>query len=80
MKQTADDKIFASLVGMLSDGFNRSLKALEDAGAIDATALRSDYKPGSEYYALVTAALEQTASYARPGIQKIIEESSVTRD
>jgi len=75
MNQSAEDKIVSSLVGILADGFNRSLNALEKAGAIDTTVLRSNYKPGSEYYALVTAALEQTVSYARPGIRKIIEES-----
>ena len=78
MSQSAEDKIVASLVDILADGFNRSLNTLEGAGAIDTTVLRSDYKPGSEYYALVTAALEQTANYARPGIRKIIEESSTT--
>ncbi|MEO1246226.1 MAG: hypothetical protein AAFX56_11150 [Pseudomonadota bacterium] len=80
MNQSTEDQIAASLVGILADGLNRSLNALEDAGAIDTTVLRSNYKPGSEYYALVTAALEQTAKYARPSIRKIIEESSTASD
>ena len=78
MNQSIEDKIVASLVGILADGFNRSLNALEDAGAIDTRVLRSNYKPGSDYYALVTAALEMTTVYARPGIRKIVEEGSTS--
>ncbi len=78
MSQSTEDKIVASLTGILADAFNRSLNALEDAGAIDTTVLRSDYEPGSRYYALVTTALEQTANNARPGIRMIIEETSAT--
>ena len=78
MSQSTEERSVASLVGILADGFNRSLTALEGAGAIDTTVLRSDYKPGSEYYALVTAALEQTVNFAAPGIRKITQESSTT--
>lgn len=78
MSQSAEDKLVASLVGILADGFSRTLSALEGVGAIDTSVLRSDYKPGSEYYDLVTAALEQTAKHARPGIRRIIDESLST--
>lgn len=76
MKQPIEDKLMASLVNIMADGFNRSLHALEDAGAIDATQLRSDYKPGGEYYTLVTKALESTAEHARPAIREILEEKA----
>lgn len=79
MNQSAEEKIVDSLIGMLTDGFNRTLTALEEAGAIDTEVLRSDYKPGSDYYILVSAALEQTADSARPMIRKIIEENLPTR-
>ena len=76
MNQSIEEKLFASLLNIMADGFNRSLKALEDAGAIDTTQLRSDYKPGSEYYALVTTALESTANAARPSMTKMLEENT----
>ena len=78
MNQPAEDKLVTSLVGILTDGFNRSLNVLEEAGAIDTTVLRSDYTPGSEYYLLVTAALETTAKSARSSILKILEEGANT--
>ncbi len=76
MNQPIEDRLTASLINIMTDGFNRSLTALEDAGAIDATQLRSDYEPGSEYYALATAALEATAKSARSTIRKILEEET----
>ncbi|WP_428408601.1 hypothetical protein [Hyphococcus sp.] len=76
MNQSVEDKIVASLLDILADGFNRALAALEDAGAIDATSLRSDYKFGGKYYDLVTDSLEKTANYARPRIKEIIENGS----
>ncbi len=76
MHQIIEDRLVASLLNSLSDGFNRSLNALEDAGAIDTSQLRSDYRPGSKYYELVTSALESTAEHARPGIRKLLEETA----
>ena len=75
MSQDLEDKIVSSLVSIMSDGFNRSLRALEDAGAIDATTLRSNYTKGTKFYEIVTTELEMTATYARPGIRKMIEDS-----
>ena len=79
MSQSMEDKLAAFVVGIMGDAFNRSLIALEDAGAIDTTVLRSNYKPGSAFYSLVTAELEKTADYARPGIREIIREGLQTR-
>ena len=73
MGQSVEDEIVESLLGILADGFNRALNALEDAGAIEATEFRLKYKPGSEYYALVTASLELAANDARAVIKEIIE-------
>lgn len=62
-----------ALSPILSDGFNRSLRALEEAGALDLTELRKKYTGvGSEYYDVVTLALETTADYARPAIREIV--------
>jgi hypothetical protein len=65
------DKIANLLGGIIADGFNRSLGALEGAGAIDARRLRSNYRPGSEYYDLVTAQIEFTAKYGVEAVLKL---------
>ena len=43
MSKPMEDELAAFVVGIMGDPFNRSLRALEDAGAIDTTILRSNY-------------------------------------
>jgi len=62
------------LRGILSDGFNRSLGALEAAGAIDTRKLKTEYcGVGSRYYDLVTEQIELTVKYSLPELNRIIE-------
>jgi len=74
MNKALEDQLVSTLLGIMSDGFNRSLNALEKAGAIDLTELRSKYSGiGSEYYDVVTRALETTAESSRTTIREAIE-------
>ena len=60
----------------MSDGLNRSMGALEEAGAIDRKEMMKDYRGnGSKYYDLVTEKLEYTAKYGQEKIYKIFEEA-----
>ena len=69
------DRIKGFLIGVMSDGFNRSIGALEEVGAIDASEMRTQYKGnGSKYYDVVTKELEYTAEFAAPELPKFIEE------
>ena len=64
MSQVNRQKLYSILLDELSDGLNRSLRALEEAGAIDTNLLRQKYKGvGSEYYDLFTEQLEFTANH-----------------
>ena len=50
MPTPTNDEIATMLVGIIADGFNRSLGALEEAGAIDCAKLRRHYTGvGSKY-------------------------------
>ena len=42
MNDPLEEKVTGLLVGILADGFNRSILALEEAGAIDTTVMRSE--------------------------------------
>jgi len=68
-----EKQLEALLIGILSDGFNRSLSALESDGAIDTKKMRKEYKGvGSKYYDLVTRELENTAKLALPELQNLV--------
>jgi hypothetical protein len=71
MRTPTDDEIAGCLIAIISDGFNRSLGALEAARAVDTRKMRGHYKGvGSKYYDLVT---EQTAKNAVPAILQLLE-------
>ena len=75
MDITNEERIKGFLIGVMSDGFNRSVGALEESGAIDASEMRTQYKGiGSKYYDVVTKELEYTAEFAAPALLKFIEE------
>jgi hypothetical protein len=53
MRNPTDDEIIGRLVWIITDGFNRSLGALEAAGAVDTKKMRAHYTGiGSKYYTL----------------------------
>ena len=73
MPDEVTNNIKSVLITIIADGFNRSIQALEDAGAIDTTEMRKAYKGiGSEYYDLVSAAIEYTAEVSAPALKKAL--------
>ena len=72
MRNATDDQIAGLLIGIISDGFNRSLGALEAAGAVDTKKLRRHYSGvGSKFYDIVTEQTVLTAKYGAPGVQQL---------
>jgi hypothetical protein len=81
MRNPTDDQIAGLLIGIISDGFNRSLGALEAAGAVDTKKLRGHYKGiGSKYYDIVTEQIVLTAKHAAPRLRHLILEDSEVTD
>jgi hypothetical protein len=81
MNTPTDDEIAGCLVGIIADGFNRSLGALTEAGAVNTTVMRGHYSGvGSKYYDLVTEQITLTAGYCVPAIRDLFTESGVSRD
>ena len=79
MQHPTDEEIASVLVAFMSDAFNRSIRALENAGAIDARRMRTAYAGvGSNYYDVVSEQIEITAKSAVPGIRQIF--SAPNRD
>ena len=71
-----DEKIISLLIGIISDGFNRSMRALEEAGAIDRTRMQTRYMGvGTEYYDLVSEQIQYTAKYGALALQRLLDES-----
>ena len=80
MRNPTDEQIAGLLIGIISDGFNRSLGALEAAGAVDPKKLRGHYKGiGSKYYDIVSEQIVLTAKYAAPNLRYLfLEDGEVT--
>ena len=75
MNENLEKQIQSALVGIMGDGFNRSINALEKAGAINTKKLRADYSGvGSKYYDVVTSELEYTAEHSLPIIRDMVSE------
>ncbi len=75
MSNPTDDEIRGLLIGIISDGFNRSLGALEAAGAVDTKKMRGHYKGvGSKFYDLVTEQVVLTAKYGVTGVRTLFSE------
>ncbi len=73
MSNELEKKIQSMLIGIMSDGFNRSVGALENSGALDTKKMKSDYSGiGSKYYDIVTNELERTARHAAPEVIKAV--------
>jgi hypothetical protein len=74
MRTPTDDEIVRRLVAIVGDAFNRSLGALERAGAVDTRGMRSEYKGiGSRYYDMVTQQMALTARYAVGAVRQLFE-------
>jgi len=72
MEQPTNQQIEAVLIGIISDGFNRSLNSLAEAGAIDLSSFNRHYTGvGSKSYDLVTAQIEFTAKIGVDGIRSL---------
>ena len=79
MKTPSDEEILRGLVAIISDGFNKSVGALEAAGAIDTRKMRRHYRGvGSEYYDVVTEQIVLTAKHALPGVRALFAEADET--
>lgn len=69
MKSDLETQFESMLIGIMSDGFNRSIASLEQCGAINTKEMRKEYKgAGSKYYDIVTSELEYTAKYAATSV------------
>lgn len=81
MNDELENKIQSLLIGIMSDGFNRSINALDDAGALNTKKLKSEYKgTGSKYYDIVTNELEGTALDATSAIKELIAKAIIESD
>ena len=81
MSHPSDKEIAGILVAIISDGFNRSLRALDEAGAIDTKRMRSEYNGvGSKFYDLVTEQIELTAKYGTPGVRSLFTRDEGPKD
>lgn len=77
MTEKLEHDIAALLTALLTAGFNRSIGALEDAGAIKTKKMREEYKGiGSKYYDLVTEQMELT----RPRIRQLVAEHEARQE
>ena len=77
MKNPTDQEIVGRLVNIISDGFNRSLGALEKAGAINTKKMNEHYKGiGSKYYDVVTEQIEYTARHAAPALRELFSDEN----
>lgn len=76
MKHPSNVVLEAVLAEIISDGFNRSLNALAQAGAIDTTKFAEHYKgSGSKYYELVTAQIALSAQHGAKSIELLYPEA-----
>jgi hypothetical protein len=67
-----DDQIAGLLIPIISDGLNRSLGALEAAGAVDTKKMRRHYTGiGSKFYDMVTEQIVLTAKYGAPAVRQL---------
>lgn len=73
MRRPCEEEIRGKLLAIISDGFNRSISTLRDAGAIDTRRLDREYRGvGTKYYDMVTAQIEYTAKYGAKSIMSLL--------
>jgi hypothetical protein len=65
------DQLATLLLSAMADAFNRSVNALEVAGALDLKKMRSEYAGvGSRYYDLVTEAMQLAVKQHKPAFEQ----------
>ena len=81
MNHPNEKAVAERLVHIISDAFNRSINALEDAGAIDTKKLRKHYAGiGSKYYDIVSEQIEITIRSGAPWICDLFTQESDASD
>lgn len=77
MAATDRDPLKNLLIHAMTDAFNRSISALEEAGAFSLKKMRSEYKGvGSRYYDVVTEAMLQTIAQHQPTFEQFFSRQS----
>ncbi len=77
MSHPNEKAVAERLVHIISDAFNRSINALEGAGAIDTKELRKHYRGiGSKYYDIVTEQIEMTTKSRAPWICELFTQGN----
>ena len=73
MHRPTEEELAGQLIGIIADGFNRSLGALRDLGAVDTREMGKHYQgAGTKYYDVVTAKIEYTARHGAAHLLKTI--------
>ena len=79
MNTPTDEEVAGRLVAIISDGFNRSIGALVQVGALDTTKMQKHYTGvGSKFYDLVTEQITLTARYGTPGVRQLFSDDTPT--
>lgn len=77
MNAPTEEEISRMLVDIMSDGFNRSMNALEKAGAIDRRGMSKQYVGvGSKFYDMVTEQMGYSAKNAAPAMRQLFHEAA----
>ena len=75
MAHSKEQQVAWLLVPIITDAFNRSMNALEEAGAIDRKKMLKHYHGiGSKYYDIVTEQIEITIKSGAPSICELFPE------
>lgn len=75
MRNPTDEEIETRLIAIIVDGFNRSIKLLESAGAISTKNMKSQgWTRGCKYYDSVTEQVILTARYGMLGIRDLFRD------
>ena len=81
MSHPKEQEVAGRLVNIISDTFNRSLGALEKAGALDTKKLRKHYTGvGSRYYDLVTEQIDYTIRFGAPWVCELFPKQDAASD
>jgi hypothetical protein len=75
MNTDLEEKFISLFSNLMTDGFNRSLVALENAEAVNLKKIKKQYSGiGSKYYDMVTEQMDETVKHAKPEIRKLVAE------
>jgi hypothetical protein len=81
MSHPKEKLVAERIIPIISDAFNRSMSALEAAGAIDRKELNQHYTgKGSKYYDIVTEQIELTAGLSAAHICELFTQTDKASD